>query len=170
MEMDNLTNLILPMALIMIIFVIFSVFLKDSFAYAKERFIYMDAVDRWVNDTAVEPYVEKCESSVGTGQVSCILEETEPVYKYTNESVAHMIRSPSDYIKLGGVCKDSAVFYGVIFKQLGWNVNFRFPVPRHVSLTISRDTCNFGDRCWMYCDVEGNRASCYEVNNGVNQS
>jgi hypothetical protein len=85
---------------------------------------------------------------------------TSLIYHYTKDQERTEIRTPSQYALLGGNCKDSAVFYATIFKNMNYTIEFRFPIPQHTSLTISKQESN---NTYKYCDIEGNKAKCYWV-------
>jgi hypothetical protein len=92
-------------------------------------------------------------------EVGCVMTETKQIYNYVNRT-GIAIRTPSQYSLKGGDCQDSAIFYATIFKNMNYTINFRFPIPTHVSITIVK---KMDDNITQYCDIEGNSATCYEV-------
>jgi len=115
-----------------------------------------------LNDKYTKYYADLCKeiNAYPNGQVSCVMTATQPIYHYTAEQDRKELRTPSEYAMMGGNCKDSALFYATIFKNLNYTITFRFPVPHHISLTINKKIDN---ETYQYCDIEGNKATCYEV-------
>ena len=106
-------------------------------------------------------YADLCKSETTINeQVNCVLIATTPIYHYTKDAERKKIRTPTQYVKLGGDCKDSAILYATIFKNLNYTINFEFPMPHHLSLTIYK---KINDSTYKYCNIEGNTGTCYEV-------
>lgn len=106
-------------------------------------------------------YADLCKSEATIDeQVKCVLIATEPIYHYTKDQERTKIRTPTQYAKLGGNCKDSAILYATIFTNLNYTINFEFPIPHHITTTIYK---KIDDSTYKYCNIEGNTGTCYEV-------
>lgn len=155
-ETEAIINAVL---FIMIIFIIFSWVYKDCTQQNSAREEYNKIVKKNINDKYTLFYAKLCNNSQ-IDDVTCVMTATSPVYHYTKDQERKTIRTPSQYVLLGGNCKDSAVFYATIFKNLNYTIDFQFPVPHHTMLIISK---KITDNHYRYCNIEGNKGTCYEV-------
>ena len=142
------------MLIFAIIFFIHLNFLK----YFIREYEYNDMVNNNLNDKHSRYFASLCENRTREDVVECVMNATTPIYYYTSEE--HDLRTPTEYVNKGGDCRDSAVFYATIFKNLNYKTDFIFPVPHHVSLTIKKQINKTTNQ---YCNIEANRAKCYLV-------
>jgi hypothetical protein len=122
---------------------------------------YTKTMNKNLKDKYSTYYADLCDKLL-LDDVNCVMTATTPIYHYTEDQERKTIRTPSQYALFGGNCRDSAIFYATIFKNMNYTIEFRFPVPHHVALTISKkmdDNLNL----YRYCDIEGNQATCYGV-------
>lgn len=94
-------------------------------------------------------------------QVNCVKSEIGFIYNYTESHTnGKVINSPDEYEEKGGVCRDIVILQKSIFIRMGWEAYYRYPIPNHVTLTISKKgQCPSGE-CWVYCDIDGRRYDC----------
>jgi hypothetical protein len=154
-SVNNKTNIILSVILLVLTIIILINF--REMRYNNKINIYIKAVNDNLNDNISMYYSKLCANST-LGDVECVMEVTGLFYNYNINSGS--IRTPVQYVKLGGDCEDVAVFYATIFKRLGYNIIFRFPLARHVSLTISQ---KISGGLYKYCDIEGDEADCHLI-------
>lgn len=143
----------------MLMLILFNWLYRDCIQQNRAREEYNKMVKKNLNDKYALFYANLCKE-LNPDDVDCIMTATNHLYHYTKDQERKTIRTPSQYALLGGNCKDSAVFYATIFKNMNYTINFRFPVPHHTSLTISKQESN---NTYKYCDIEGKQAKCYWV-------
>lgn len=119
---------------------------------------YKKVIDKNIDDEYTEYYSNLCKGR--EQEIDCVMTSTKTIYKYTRDQNRTTIRTPSQYTKMGGNCKDSAIFYATIFKRMNYTIDFQFPIPNHVIIIISKQLTN---NIYKYCNIEGNTATCYEV-------
>jgi len=157
-ETEGIINALLFLALVTVIYSwIYHPYIME---YNAEK-DFLKATQKNLQDRYSLFYADLCKNEATIKeQVNCVLIATSPVYYYTKDQDRTKIRTPSQYANLGGNCRDSAVFYATIFKNLNYTINFEFPIPHHVALTIYK---KIDKSTYKYCDIEGNRGTCYEV-------
>lgn len=145
-------------AIILLLFTwIYYPYIKE---YNNER-DFLQATQKNLQDKYSLFYADLCKNETSVKeQVNCVLIATSPIYYYTKDQERTKIRTPTQYAKLGGNCKDSAILYATIFKNLNYTINFEFPIPHHITTTIYKKIDN---NTYKYCNIEGNTATCYEV-------
>jgi hypothetical protein len=139
----------------------FGILYREPVAYSIAKGELLSASKQY--DALVMPYLSNCSQLQDDVQVRCMMDELRPIIKYNGTEKSLTILSPEKYLERGGTCKEIAAIYASAFRQLNWTrVDFRSPVPRHMSITIARAIDN---STWIYCDVEMNRANCIKVQN-----
>jgi hypothetical protein len=118
-----------------------------------------------IEDPIVDYFSSTCLTySDARDQVDCVVSNTEPFYKYDDSNRSELIKLPSEFISEGGICRDSVVFYGSIFKKMDWGVKLIYPVPSHVAIIVNKQVnCTTSSQCWLYCIIEGAEYICSEV-------
>jgi hypothetical protein len=160
MNEDHILPIILTSCLIL--FGFGGIIFREPIAYSLARGEFLVASEQY--DDFVAPYLVNCTSLQNEEQVQCVVSALRPIVKYNGSEDASRILSPKEYVAHGGgTCKEIAIIYVSSFRQLNWTrVDFRSPVPKHVSITIANA---LGNESWVYCDVEMNQAKCIEVRN-----
>jgi hypothetical protein len=147
--------------IIVIIFLSVTFLFRESFAYAIARGELATASRQY--DSFIAPYVVNCSVEQNEAQVRCVVDALRPIMKYNGTEKFLAILSSKKYFERGGTCKEIAIIYTSAFRQLNWTkVEFRSPVPKHMSITIAKAIDN---TTWVYCDVELNRENCNRVEN-----
>ena len=94
-------------------------------------------------------------------QITCMQEQIEFFYNYTDGS-NHTLNTPDEYYEKGGVCRDIAILQKSILLKMGWKVSYRYPIPRHVSISAYHLVrCDNEEPCHTYCDIDGLTYTCY---------
>ena len=108
-----------------------------------------------LNDPVVLNITEYCNSFEKKVQVECVVKEVGIFYKY-NESMVDggEIRQPIEVKHTGGVCRDYAVLYGAVFKNLGFKTDFMFTENHVFNIIYTED---------MYCTIDMIDYNCYGV-------
>lgn len=102
---------------------------------------------KFINDTA-----SLCNFDNKLLQVDCVVDIVHNYYNYSiNRTSNRVIQTTEEYITSPSLCRDIAVTYDKIFRQLGWGTAFTF-VPHHVYLTISKYNQQNGEV--FYCTVD----------------
>jgi hypothetical protein len=155
-DTEDILNSIFLIFIVCIIFIwVFKPYIMDK----NTQEIFEKATKKYVDDKYTKLYSELCKQSE-PDEVNCVMTATSTIYHYTKDQNRSKIRSPSEYAKMGGNCKDSAIFYATIFKRMNYTIEFQFPVPHHVNLIISK---KIDEKTYRYCNIEGNTGTCYEV-------
>jgi len=144
--------------LIALVFVIFSWIFRPYIMESNTQEKHQQATQKYIDDKYTKYYANLCGGT--DEEIDCVMTTTSTIYKYTKDQNRSKIRSPSEYVKLGGNCKDSAIFYATIFKRMNYTTKFEFPVPQHINLIISK---KIDEKIYRYCTIEGKTATCYEV-------
>jgi hypothetical protein len=113
-------------------------------------------------DQYTKSYASACNDSEYEEQARCIIQELIPIMNYNLSGLrpGKYIKPWNEFISEGGVCKEFAAAYASTFRQSGWNVAFRYPLPNHVSITISK---KINDSISLFCDVDKNRLNCLRI-------
>lgn len=157
-EIESLIN---GLIFLILVFIIFSWIYRPYIIEYNAEKDFLQATHKNINDKNSLFYVDLCKNIASIKeQVNCVMLATSPIYHYTKDQERTKIRTPTQYAKLGGNCKDSAILYATIFKNLNYTIKFEFPIPHHITTTIYK---KIGDNIYKYCNIEGNTATCYEV-------
>jgi len=94
-------------------------------------------------------------------QITCMQKQIEFFYNYTDGS-NHTLNSPDEYYEKGGVCRDIVILQKSILLKMGWTVYYRYPIPRHVSISAyNLVQCKTNESCHTYCDIDGLSYVCH---------
>jgi len=141
----------------------FGILFREPIAYSIAKGELLSASKQY--DEFVFPYIVNCSASQNDEQARCVVDSLRSIMKYNGTIKSLAILSPEKYLERGGTCREIAVVYASAFRMLNWiKIEFRSPVPKHISITIAREITN---DTWMYCDVELNRALCTKVKNDL---
>jgi len=110
-----------------------------------ELSIYKSMAVSHLNDNITIEVSSLCREIPMDKQVECVVTQVSNFYNYSMHNIS--VRSPDDYVKYGGVCRDSSVLYDSIFRRLGWFVHYDFTVPNHVFLDITKYSGNNTIKC-----------------------
>lgn len=144
--------------LIVVILLVFNIIYREPISEEQLQKRYEGYMKKNLNDKTSLYFSNLCRET--ENRVDCVMTETKDKTSYVKDSERNTPKKPTQYLLEGGDCKDSATFYATIFKNLGYDVKFRFPIPNHVAITISEQT---GYDDWRYCDIESQTYTCYEV-------
>jgi hypothetical protein len=86
-------------------------------------------------------------------QAECVVRQTEYNYKEHDG-----LKTPDEFYKDGGVCRDIAIYYASIFKNMGWNIYYNLNTPEHVFIEITKNYDNKNIRC----TIDGIEYNCAE--------
>jgi hypothetical protein len=89
-------------------------------------------------------------------KVECVVSEVNSFFNYSYKRANQTgIRTPSEVVELGGVCRDYAILYDSVFRNLKFKTDFIF-IGRHVYNSI-----------WLtgelYCTVDQQQFNCYSL-------
>jgi hypothetical protein len=124
----------------------------------KEFFMYENM---YLDDPAVLDIVDMAKNVPMDRQPFFVVDRIEEIHNYSNHFDG--VRPPSEYLKKGGVCRDTAVFYNAIFNNLGWGTQYVFPIRGHVISIVSNSNypCPEGYKdCSIYCTIDGIEGDC----------
>jgi len=103
--------------------------------------------------------VKFCAQFEYSAQPQCVVAQLVEKYNYTDH--LGIIRTPDDFIKNGGVCRDISVTYAIIFKKLNFDVQYIFPTQNHVFVRVYKYwDCNNDSICYINCDIDGLNKKC----------
>ncbi len=119
--------------------------------------IKMNAVvDRGLDDEITLNITRVCGDAPIELQPECVMKYVDDLYNYTENN--DTIRTPDEYVSLGGDCSDITVLYGSVFRKMGWSVDYVYPVPGHIRAFVRNEMpCNIDNQttdCWIYCDMD----------------
>lgn len=113
-------------------------------------FLYEEIMRDYRDDAKATQIAEECGLMTDDiEQAGCVLEKV--ITNYTPVQHAGM-RSPTETIMEGGLCRDYAVTYAIIFEKLGWKYNF-VSVTYHVFLNIHKED--------VYCNIDQTELNCH---------
>jgi len=88
-----------------------------------------------------------------TEQAECVIYQTCPLYNYTPRHDAN-IKTPTELITDGGICRDYAVFVDSVMRNLGWDTDFIFSKNHVYNAMVKNMT---------FCTINSCRYDCYVV-------
>jgi hypothetical protein len=103
------------------------------------------------DDHFTDAVVRQCGVFSGDDEIKCVVNEVSGRYNYTMHNKT--IKPPSEFVETGGVCRDIAITYDIIFTKLGYRTGYVFDVPEHVfnEITNSETFCyidGYNWECW----------------------
>jgi hypothetical protein len=98
-----------------------------------------------------KPFNESLET-----HVDCVVSQISNRYNYKDNGInrSSTILTPTETIVKGGICRDSAVLYNAIFKNLGYDTNYVFTENHVFNVIYTNDE---------YCTVDQYRYDCTEL-------
>lgn len=99
-----------------------------------------------------EEIAQFCSGFEGEAQVKCVVDNVDRNYEYVMRHDTR-IKDPDAFVDEGGLCRDVAITYDIIFQKLGWSTDFDFDQPKHVYNWIWNSD--------MTCEVNGRLYECY---------
>jgi len=142
----------------------------ELYARAYARTIFTHTVANSLNDRIVLNISSECQNVPLEAQAYCVHNTIEPLYHYVNNASNYMIHTPDETVIQGGVCRDWAVMTAAIFRKMGWNVEYNFPIPAHVTLTVWHTMpCDNGHTgCTIFCEFNNDELSDCTLMEGEN--
>ena len=130
--------------------------------------IYQDAIYNTYaisgyNDNITKEIINTCYPFEIGDQPECIMHQFSFIYNYSDAN--HSINTPDTYVKVGGVCRDEAVFLAAVFRQMGWTVKYMYPTATHVYVHASHEyPCGVNEKCWIACEMNDMSYNCIHTN------
>lgn len=100
--------------------------------YLEEGGVVEEMFEHYSRKFQFDPIIRDIsESCIGEDKVSCVFEKINMPYDYERGGG---VRTPSEYFRLGGVCRDSAVIRKSALNNLNVDCIFNLSVDNHVFL------------------------------------
>lgn len=94
-----------------------------------------------------------CNTLPVVDQAECVVKQTE--YDYVEHDG---LRMPDNFSTDGGVCRDIAIYYASIFKNMGWNIYYNLNTPNHVFIEVTKQY----EEKDIRCTIDGIDYQCVE--------
>lgn len=160
---SGITGLYYMMMGIIIFLLVLSVYdgnfnLKKYLSNTVTKAVYNTYAISGDDDNFTNDIVKFCGRFDYSVQPRCVINQVKDFYNYTDH--LGVILTPDIFVKKGGVCRDIAVTYAIIFRKLGWEADYEFPTPNHVLVRINKYWYCGNSTCFVNCDIDGVFKTC----------
>ncbi len=123
-------------AILIIIFAIFFLFYNPHFinALASKYFSSISSLDK--KNAIIIEISDLCSNfNDSEKKLVCVNNFVRTFFNYVEHNDTEIIRTPNQLLNGGGVCRDYAVFYDAILKNMGFKTKYVYS-PHHVYLKV----------------------------------
>lgn len=142
----------LPIFILILLFIMFLPSLTNFSERLDKPIIFINNLNfnsisnSWEDDEIITSLATFCNHFDGDeNKIECVMKIATMNYDYKEHGILSMVKQPEEIINYGGVCRDYAVFYSSVFKDMGYSTKFIYE-PNHVYLKICKEKCWFVDQ------------------------